>query len=224
MQPYVFCRLPDGCGRPELGGDPESLARLPAAWRAVPAAPMGHYRWNQDRRGPKAQVQAAYDEQGLHLLFMAWEQPVRAEIRQQGGMVYTDSCMEFFFQPFPQEDDRYFNIEVNPLGIMLVGLGVERTGRFEAAQPPLAGMRVTTTVTDPATYRAPVWAVAYTLPFSLLADHFGRRRLGSGDVFRGNFYKCGEHTPQPHWGMYREVDAPSPDFHRPEFFAPMALE
>lgn len=224
MQHYTIKRLPEGCGHPDLAGTADSLADLPLVWQQVPAAVIGHYRWNDGRKGPRAQVQAGYDEEGLHLLFTAWESPIRAAVRQQGGMVYTDSCMEFFFKPFPEEDDRYFNIEMNPLGIMLIGLGVDRYGRFEAAQLPLSGMRVSTTVTDPDRYTAPAWAISYGLPFDCIAQHFGRQRLQPGDRMLGNFYKCGESTQAPHWGMYQEVEVEQPDFHRPEFFAPLVLE
>jgi hypothetical protein len=34
----------------------------------------------------------------------------------------------------------------------------------------------------------------------------------------GNFYKCADETISPHYLSWNPIDAPAPDFHRPEFF------
>ena len=35
---------------------------------------------------------------------------------------------------------------------------------------------------------------------------------------RANFYKCADRTAHPHFLAWNRVDAPAPDFHRPDFF------
>ena len=39
-----------------------------------------------------------------------------------------------------------------------------------------------------------------------------------------NFYKCADLTSTPHFLSWAPIDTPEPDFHRPEFFAPITLE
>ena len=68
------------------------------------------------------------------------------------------------------------------------------------------------------------WGVEafFTLEFIKLA--FGVEGFKSGDVIKGNFYKCGDETPVPHFGMWSPVDNETPDFHRPEFFGELIIE
>lgn len=35
---------------------------------------------------------------------------------------------------------------------------------------------------------------------------------------RVNFYKCGDELTQPHYLSWKNIVAPKPDFHRPDFF------
>jgi hypothetical protein len=35
---------------------------------------------------------------------------------------------------------------------------------------------------------------------------------------RGNFYKCGDKLPVPHYLSWAPIATPRPDFHRPEYF------
>ena len=39
-----------------------------------------------------------------------------------------------------------------------------------------------------------------------------------------NFYKCGDETEFPHFGAWKEVAVPEPDFHRPEYFGELTLK
>jgi hypothetical protein len=42
---------------------------------------------------------------------------------------------------------------------------------------------------------------------------------------RGNFYKCGDGTALPHYGMFKGYfDVAAPDYHRPERFIPFVTE
>ena len=38
-----------------------------------------------------------------------------------------------------------------------------------------------------------------------------------GQTWRGNFYKCGDHTSHPHWASWSPIGEQL-DFHQPEFF------
>ena len=45
----------------------------------------------------------------------------------------------------------------------------------------------------------------------------------AGHKMRGDFYKCGDKTAQKHYGSFTPIDWPTPNFHRPEFFADMVI-
>jgi hypothetical protein len=45
----------------------------------------------------------------------------------------------------------------------------------------------------------------------------------SGQAWRGNFYKCGDETSHPHWGMWAPIREGF-TFHQPRFFGTLHFE
>ncbi|MDT3424944.1 hypothetical protein J2Z22_000457 [Paenibacillus forsythiae] len=43
-------------------------------------------------------------------------------------------------------------------------------------------------------------------------------------TFPGNFYKCGDETPIPHYGCWSMVNSASPDYHLSRCFWELVLE
>ena len=215
MNEYIVKRLPTGEGLPELNGE------LSGAWAQCPVAEIGNYIWDQNGYKPRAEARVMYDERGLHVHMRAWENEVRA-VADYCGMICQDSCLEFFVRP-NMDVDRYTNIEMNPLGRFMCGIGRDRYGRFEAKKLPLEGMEVRHSVTDAAAFAGPVWEIAYTVPAEWLELWFGAH-LEPGAKMRGNFYKCGDKTRFEHYGMWNPVRSDHPDFHRPESFGLLVLE
>ena len=39
-----------------------------------------------------------------------------------------------------------------------------------------------------------------------------------------NFYKCGDLLPEPHFICWNKVETTDPDFHQPDFFAPVVFD
>ena len=177
-------------------------------------APIDAYPWGGDYR-PEARAYLAWDDAGLKVLLCAREATVSRAVTSFGGDVWTDSCLEFFFRPFA-DDGRYVNIEVNAAGAALVAIGPDRHDRRRLAdcQP---GMDFRASRHD-----GGWWAVAYAVPFALVSDLY-QRDFGPGTPFRGNFDCCDE-TLHPHFGCWNPIDAPAPDYHRPECFGRLEME
>ena len=72
----------------------------------------------------------------------------------------------------------------------LYGIGLERD-LPERIEPELA--------------RPVVWSVQYTIPCSLFAEVTGHARPQAGEVWTGNFYKCGDETSHPHWAAWSPI-------------------
>jgi len=176
-------------------------------------APIDRYPWGGEYR-PEARACLAWDDTGLHVLLCANEPTVSAKVTAFGGPVWTDSCLECFLQPFP-DDPRYVNIEVNAAGAALIGIGPDRERREVLGSCP-EGMGIQASRHD-----GGWWAVAYTVPFAWLEGLYGRP-VDRSAGFRGNFYCCDE-SIHPHFGSWSEIDAPRPDFHRPEYFGRLVL-
>ena len=66
------------------------------------------------------------------------------------------------------------------------------------------------------------WTMYIEIPKQALgfADHESL----AGQKIRGNFYKCGDKTPEPHFLSWSPIDLPKPNFHVPEFFGLLELE
>ena len=108
------------------------------------------------------------------------------------------------------------NIEVNAAGAALIGIGAGRDDRVRlTACPP--GMDIRASRHD-----GGWWAVAYTVPFAWLEALYGRP-VDRRAAFRGNFYCCDE-TIHPHFGSWSPIEAPKPDFHRPECFGELVMK
>ena len=171
-------------------------------------APIDRYAWDGDYR-PKARAYPAIGAAGLDVLLCANEPTVSGCVQAFGGDVWTDSCLEFFFQPF-DDDPRYVNIEVNAAGAALIGIGPDREDRVRLAACP-DGMDIRASE-----HAGGWWAVAYSMPSALVEALYGRK-WPMDRPFRGNFYCCDERL-HPHFGSWNPIAAPQPDFHRPECF------
>ena len=170
--------------------------------------------WDETGYRPEARAYTAWDKSGLHALLCAKEEMIATEAVGFGDAVCKDSCLEWFVQPFA-DDPRYINVEVNAAGVVYIGFG---TGREDSM--PLPEMPEDMTVTA-SRHEDGWWAIAYTIPISLLNRLYGRSF--EGGRMRGNFYKCDE-SIHPHFGSWTPIEHPFPDFHRPEFFGDMTLE
>jgi hypothetical protein len=66
------------------------------------------------------------------------------------------------------------------------------------------------------------WQLEYAVPRALFETCTGPLGDWAGQVWRGNFYKCGDETSRPHWGAWAPVSAVN--FHVPEEFGLFRFE
>lgn len=154
----------------------------------------------------------AVKNEGFFVRLEADEPCPRAVFETRDDPVYNDSCMEFFFQPFA-DDERYINFEINPNGAFLCAVGKGRSDRVFLRE--LSGC-------DPvvnANIGSDGWSAELFIPEQLISDVFSKSfSVADTDFIRANFYKCGDLTEQPHYSSLFPVETVTPDFHRPEYF------
>ena len=192
--------------------------RHPAGiWAELNEAEIVDYPWiSSYPYHCRACARAGMADNGLAVLMYAYETPVISRETHFGGSPCDDSCMEFFVSPFPEETQAYLNIEINPSGIAHVGFGRDRYGRF-VHKEPVEGMEIKTIVRE-----GEFWAVSFTVPFSLIGQHFGKTPEAITRM-KGNFYKCSGALLHEHYGCWNHVDTAKPDFHRPEYFGDLII-
>ena len=167
---------------------------------------------------PKTEFQLLRGPEGLSVRMHSAETQLRMEEAENGG-VCRDSCMEFFYKPSPW-DTRYLNFEINPKGVMHLGIG---DGRFDRV---LLWEREKLSIQAQADENG--WTVKFYIPDSWLAECYPKlaelSRGNTSPVARANFYKCGELTAQPHLAAWSPIAAKGSDFHVPDFFGTLVLE
>ena len=178
-------------------------------WLTVPIATMDNTLFPSESP-VTAQAQVCYDDKALYVRLQAVEEDIRAELTGALDEICEDSCLEFFFAPM-ENDDRYFNIELNPNGAMYFGFGtsVQNLYRLIPENHPI----------HPVIKRTENgWIAEYSVPYEFIRLFFPAFSPAPGKAMRGNFYKCGENTKIPHWLCWNDIPSERATFHCPEYF------
>ncbi len=187
-------------------------------WDAVPVVRVANFLWLEGY-APETTAQLVFVEgYGFLLRMVCAEAEPLARYHAFMDPVYTDSCMEFFADWL--SDGRYINMEMNANATLLSCIGADRHGRISVSE--LTGGDV---FPVDAHVESNSWSVLARIPLNFLSRILGQPvEVTHGFAFRGNFYKCGDETAIPHYGMWNPVGTEKPDFHRPEFFGRLIVE
>ncbi|MBP3337301.1 MAG: hypothetical protein J6L59_02715 [Clostridia bacterium] len=178
-------------------------------------ADVGHIAcvpWEGYCEPPKTTFKLLRGPKGISVLMHTDEKDLRAEVTKENGEICDDSCMEFFFKPDPW-DVNYLNFEINPKGVMHLGLGKDRYGRT-LIDEPRSTFSIETIPNDGD------WTLKYYIPDSFLLKYFKKLH----NVCRANFYKCGEETGHSHYATWAMVESEEPDYHVADFFEKLRIE
>lgn len=200
---YTILEIPGFCGR----------------WQDVPAASIDVRPWEAGGPLPPAEAKVVFAGDRFLVQLKSWEQNLAVATHTHNGVVWLDSCIEFFLNPAPDRDHRYLNFEVNAEGVMLLGLGDGRHDReLLDFDPAMFEIRADVPALGAAAWQKPFYSMEFAIPVAFLESIYGPLALGAGSLMAGNFQKCGEHTANPHYGCWNPIGSAQPDFHRPEFF------
>lgn len=194
-------------------------------WNVVSAAQIDTYRWLDGGYEPHAEARLVFlPGYGFALRMSCIERSPRAIYGCYNEPVYTDSCLEFFAtwaEGSPTRDRRYMNMEMNARGTLLSCLGTDRHARVPVRD--ITGGSIPDVRGEILPDR---WSVTAGIPATLLGKVYGSDPavFMPGYSFRGNFYKCGDETAVPHYGMWNPVCTDKPDFHRPEYFGDFVID
>ncbi len=218
-----------------------NIAPLPANATAeqVPAAmdlagidwtPIAQAPWAKDYPyQPTVAVRAAHTGDALLLNYRVEENDVRA-VEGDNGRVWEDSCCEFFLRPQCQRLD-YYNIECNASGHMLIGYHLmdeqgHETKSMRAEAAILGYVRRWSSLGaeafDTQSSNGKPWQLALIVPLCALWQT--PIQGFNGMQAKGNFYKCGDRLPHPHFLSWIPLQNPTPKFHLPQQFAEVLFE
>ncbi len=194
--------------------------RLQMQLASLPWYSLAQVNWPNDYPyRPLVNFQIAHDNQHIFIHFSVEEKFVKAQHVRSNEAVYEDSCVEFFISF--DAGAHYYNLEFNVLGTGLIAYGSTiRAERTRLSAERIEEVAVATTVTSQAGAKS--WGSIWTIPIAV----FEYTAIASlqGLSVHGNFYKCGDTLPEPHFLSWAAIESPKPNFHLPEFFAEIGFE
>ena len=191
--------------------------------RQIGFEPLVNVNWQEYPYLPAVGFRLGHTGKDILIQYSVMEATVRAEVGEDNGPVWEDSCVEFFVAP--QKEGIYYNIECNSTGHLLLGAGKDRKSRIRAEQKILDGiLRWSSLGTGDFQERiAPAeWTVCLVIPVSCLFLSVGTTL--EGQSMYGNFYKCGNRQLIPHYLSWNPIHLEKPDFHCPDFFGKILFE
>lgn len=185
------------------------LLKPNTAWITDPALPL-----------PTVNADVRINGNFLEISFDVKEPPecFRAEMCEDGGRSWEDSCVEAFVLAADGSGD-YFNFECNSRGFLLAALGKDRNDRkafskeeYAEIERKVCPLQLCGDILE--------WGVTLRIPAKLLGRSGNLEKAG----LCGNLYKCADKAKAPHYLSAFPIDTPRPDFHRPEFFQNLGEE
>jgi hypothetical protein len=175
------------------------------------------YPWNEDYQ-PKSTAKLVWTDDAFYYEMSSLEKKENIRAVEEGisGFVHTDSCLEFFFSPLPDSRKEYINIEINPNAATHIEVGPNRQERCLRTDIDLAILETKTFMVKEGEMIR--WGFSAKVPYTLVEKLMEVEDFYPSAYMRANFYKCGNKTPEPHYGIWNDIETENPDYHRPEFF------
>lgn len=188
------------------------------------SAEIGEVNWPETYGyRPEVTLFCGYTGREIVLKYRVREDYVAAKHTRINSEVYRDSCVEFFISP---GGSRYYNVEFNCIGTAYAAFGgPDLAGRVLLEEKKVSQIKTFSTLGNGYidTRKNPEpWELTVAIPFALFDEiDFGEIDLSNpkGRTFRGNFFKCGDDLPVPHYLSWNPVTRKgTPNFHLPEYF------
>lgn len=177
-----------------------------------------YYPWDKNGYCPYVEFFPKLSKDGVNMHIEVQEKNPRREQTEHFAPVHLDSCAEWFVNFAPEQTDRYFNFEVNANGKMNVAFRKDRYDAVPLTVEDVESLGILVKLEETK------WTVDYKVPFSLIQKYIPGFQKEEPWRIRTNFYKCGDETEFPHYGVWKEVRTKEPDFHRPECFGELIVE
>lgn len=179
----------------------------------LPPVLICHAPWSREAEQPKAAFVMAHDGETIYLKFYIKEPTIKAEYLNFNDPVYEDSCVEFFIAF--DGDTSYYNLEFNCVGTCRGQYGPSKTQRKFLEPNLLKRIRHQTWIKGRGNEEIE-WELTLSIPVAIFIHHPGLS-LESCRA-KGNFYKCGDGLPDPHFLCWSNISFAYPEFHLREFF------
>jgi hypothetical protein len=172
--------------------------------------------WPEYNYKPGVSFSIAHGDDCIFLKFYVTEDVVKASYFKPNDPVYKDSCVEFFISF--DEDEEYYNLEFNAIGTCKLNFGKNRNERLLISEELIKTIRFLATFQNNIANdsKGIKWELALMIPVDVFSKH--NIKSLSGRKCAGNFYKCGDDLPVPHFLCWNNIQSVEPDFHLRKYF------
>lgn len=187
----------------------------------IPETIIGETPWADYPYLPQVTLRVGHTADSIALRFSVVEEVAQAKYRNTHDPVHKDSCVEFFVSF--DNGDNYYNLEFNCVGTRMMAYGKNVVSERTKLPVELVESIRTHSTID---LGIPVgeqgqWDLQLLIPLSVFI-HEDKLEL-TGKTVLGNFYKCGDDLPSPHFVTWNPVDFPTPSFHQPSSFGKLSF-
>ncbi|MBB4037988.1 hypothetical protein GGR21_003914 [Dysgonomonas hofstadii] len=172
---------------------------------------------------PDVSFKIAHNGDFLFLRFFVEENEILANVTEDNGSVWNDSCVEFFLSI--GDDPYYYNAEFSCIGTALLGYRKGREGAVHASKPVMEQIRRFSSLgADPIKKEQGEFKWDLLVAIPVAAYWNSGLQTFKGLRAKANFYKCGDELTVPHYLSWNPVLTENPDFHVPRFFGEVEFE
>lgn len=194
-------------------------------WTEANTATLDTFRWISEPTDAPATVRVLYGDAAVYCQYHVPDSTISGSVTELNGPVYTDSSVEWFFDPAP-DTPRYCNLEANCLGTILLSWRRADSATQMVDAETASTIRVETSVSGPDKTPAPTdesWWLAAEIPFSALETLTGVTvDPGPGTVWQGNFHRIASDDSAA-VGVWSPIETDSRSLHSPEFFGDLVF-
>ncbi|SEA75646.1 carbohydrate-binding family 9-like protein [Pedobacter hartonius] len=195
-----------------------AIEELALRLKVEPWNAITHTPWQKPYPKPEASFAIAHGNDAVFLKYSVEEETLRSTYVHPNDPVYNDSCVEFFIG-FEGEPG-YYNFEFNCAGTCLAGFGEGRERLLLPAEKILK-IRQHSLVSKMTGENLIHWELTLIIPLEVFIHH--QLKELSKMNGKGNFFKCGDGLPKPHYLSWTAIAAPEPNFHLSEFFGNLSF-
>lgn len=197
-----------------------SLSDISAQLDTLPQHSIAKAPWADYPYKPTVSFAIGHTNDYIAIKYSVQEKVVKGACYTPNAPVYTDSCVEFFIAP--ENSNGYYNLEFNCIGTCLAGFGEGRSNRTPVPASLIKTIRYQAVLQNDTEADVVNWILTLLIPVQVFC--FDPVNSLSGIRATGNFYKCGDDLPDPHFLSWMPIQTPEPNFHCPEFFGSLYFE
>lgn len=196
----------------------DNMEAIGSAFSSITGIPIAMANWKAYDYIPLVTFKILHSNAHIFLCYEVAEEHIRAKYNAINEPVYKDSCVEFFIS---FDGNNYYNLEFNCIGTPLVGYGTsDSASRILLPPERIAGIETASQLH--VTKTGARWTLLIKIPIDLFDAHPIRSLKGL--TCSGNFYKCGDDLPTPHFLSWNAIQHSEPNFHLPQFFGELFFE